>query len=583
MLYLKNKMNIADIFIILLTIIFTGLDMIIDDNTASAVFRIRGIFRLLRVVLLIRKLDEFKETRKAKQKNEIDYTDFKSPLERTLEILTVIRDNIEEQRYVKDINCCIKNISNGKLYDMEMSEPETLGINSLGRSRRGAILAMEENLWIRSCSTMSNNKRLSRMSSMIVVMNRKSSTLQSNLNITEKAKQIFEKVDTLDFDIFNFKTEVKDNELVTLSNMLFEKHNMFKTCKISKQKFLNFTKNVQEGYKKVQYHNQTHGTDVAQTIYFFLIKGDWMKKGKMDNLDLLSMTVGGCCHDFEHPGFNANFLIKTNDRLAIRYNDISVLENHHVAATYELLSKTENNIFEKFSKDDKQLVRKTMVEMILSTDMSKHFADLGKFKSRVVADNFDPADTDKQLCMNMAMHIADISNPSKPWDISFKWTEWLYEEFFAQGDKERELGMPISDLMDRTTINIAKSSMGFIDVIVEPAYKSFAKFLPHIQENIDNIAANKDKWSSLVGEYQEKVIKALEYFEANPPQVLVEEDGDEENSEDESSPRIKTPSRKSGPNIDNERDSSGLNSLLSNTVNANSKTSPKDRRLEDSY
>lgn len=229
------------------------------------------------------------------------------------------------------------------------------------------------------------------------------------------------------------------------------------------------------------------------------------------------MIIGGAVHDYEHPGFNAAFLMKTNDQLALRYNDISILENHHLAGTFEVLNLSENNIFEKFSVEDKKEVRKMMIEMVLATDMSKHFADLGKFKSRIAAQNFDPAQSDKQLCMNMGMHIADISNPSKKWDISFKWTEVLYEEFFAQGDKERELGMQISDLMDRTTINIAKSSIGFIDVIVEPAYAAFAKFLPHIKENLDNIAANKSKWQNLITEYHEKVIKAQEYFEKNPP------------------------------------------------------------------
>lgn len=274
--------------------------------------------------------------------------------------------------------------------------------------------------------------------------------------------------------------------------------------------------------------------------------------------------------------------MKTNDKLTLRYNDISILENHHVAATFEILNTTENNIFERFILEDKKEVRKMMIEMILSTDMSKHFADLGKFKSRIVADNFDPADSDKQLCMNMAMHIADISNPSKPWDVSFKWTEWLYEEFFAQGDKERELGLPISDLMDRTTINIAKSSIGFIDVIVEPAYVSFAKFLPHIQENIDNITANKSKWKNLIGEYHERVVQAQEYFEKHPPQVYVEEPAEGEGEESDSKSENKSDSFSQFEKSDFGRtgmNGSRLESALSKERFENfehSKTSSKD-------
>lgn len=135
------------------------------------------------------------------------------------------------------------------------------------------------------------------------------------------------------------------------------------------------------------------------------------------------------------------------------------------------------NIFAKLGKDDSNEIRKRMVHMVLATDMSKHFSDLGNFKQRVSSETFSPDDKDKLLCMGLGTHLADISNPSKPWDLTLKWTELLFEEFFKQGDKERELGLKISDLMDRRTTNIAKTQLGFIDVIVQPAYEAFAKFL----------------------------------------------------------------------------------------------------------
>ena len=72
-------------------------------------------------------------------------------------------------------------------------------------------------------------------------------------------------------------------------------------------------------------------------------------------------------------------------------------------------------------------------------------------------------------------------------------------------------------------------------MIVEPAYSSFAKFLPHVQQNLDNIAENKSKWKTLVLDYQDRVIKAQEYFQAHPPNVYVEEDKESEESEDEPS------------------------------------------------
>lgn len=78
--------------------------------------------------------------------------------------------------------------------------------------------------------------------------------------------------------------------------------------------------------------------------------------------------------------------------------------------------------------------------------------------------------------MGVGTHLADISNPTKSWELALAWTELLFEEFFKQGDKERELGVGVSDLMDRSTTNIAKAQLGFIDIIVLPAYENFSKF-----------------------------------------------------------------------------------------------------------
>lgn len=74
-----------------------------------------------------------------------------------------------------------------------------------------------------------------------------------------------------------------------------------------------------------------------------------------------------------------------------------------------------------------------------------------------MAADFDPADSDKSLCMETLVHFADISASAKDWEICYKWTNLLFVEFFGQGDKERERGISISDLMDRNSVNVAKA------------------------------------------------------------------------------------------------------------------------------
>ena len=171
------------------------------------------------------------------------------------------------------------------------------------------------------------------------------------------------------------------------------------------------------------------------------------------------------------------YLINTKDTLALRYNDISVLESHHIASASALMKLEKYNIFSKLAPDDAAGIRQRMVHMVLSTDMSKHFSDLGNLKQRLASETFEPEDKDKLLLMGEGIHLADISNPTKPWHLTLKWTELLFEEFFIQGDKERDKGLKITDLMDRTTVNIARAQLGFIDVVVLPAYETFGKFI----------------------------------------------------------------------------------------------------------
>jgi hypothetical protein len=128
-----------------------------------------------------------------------------------------------------------------------------------------------------------------------------------------------------------------------------------------------------------------------------------------------------------------------------------------VASTFAFLIQDKYNILKNLNKEEYKRFRKMMIGCILETDMSKHFADQSKLKSRVTSWDFDPAGNDKDITTHVMFHYADISNPTKRFDILRKWTDLLFIEFFNQGDLERDMGLTISYLMDRTTVNIAKS------------------------------------------------------------------------------------------------------------------------------
>ena len=99
--------------------------------------------------------------------------------------------------------------------------------------------------------------------------------------------------------------------------------------------------------------------------------------------DLLCLFFAAIIHDYDHPGVNNNFLISTLDPRAILYNDRSVLENHHLSGSFKQLLKPENNFTSDWSAQEFRDFRSTIIELVLATDLARHFEILSLFKNKV--------------------------------------------------------------------------------------------------------------------------------------------------------------------------------------------------------
>lgn len=140
------------------------------------------------------------------------------------------------------------------------------------------------------------------------------------------------------------------------------------------------------GYRDNPYHNSTHAADVTQTINFFLAKGNLLHR--MTDLEILACIIAGLIHDFDHPGRTNAFHIATKDKKAILYNDRSVLENHHAAASFLILGKSENNFLEVLPLAEYSEIRKHVIDMVLGTDLGLHFDFLNQFKQMIAPGMF---------------------------------------------------------------------------------------------------------------------------------------------------------------------------------------------------
>ena len=317
---------------------------------------------------------------------------------------------------------------------------------------------------------------------------------------------LISRIEYTDYDLFSLDDLLQNKGPLVTATEILDRLDIVKQDIIETNILKNFTKEAINNYSRTNaiYHNDLHAADVMQTLFTMMIRGKLIKKMKLTDLDKFSMLIGALCHDLKHTGQNNMFHINTKSKIAIRYNDVSVLENYHIANTFKLMKNDKFNILKKFKPEEYRTIRRRIIDGILATDMANHQKVLNEMKNKIELYNINQGNNFKeifnvsseklfdaqQVVLNMCLHTADISNPAKPEKISKQWTDRVYGEFFKQGDLEKSLGISVSLLCDRDTTNINKAMIGFINFVVMPTIDMLCDFIPEVGDYGRNIRNN---------------------------------------------------------------------------------------------
>ncbi|XP_069965972.1 3',5'-cyclic-AMP phosphodiesterase isoform X5 [Bactrocera oleae] len=312
-------------------------------------------------------------------------------------------------------------------------------------------------------------------------------------------------VDMWGIDIFKIGDLSANRPLTCVAYTIFQSRELLTSLMIPPKTFINFMTTLEDHYVKDNpFHNSLHAADVTQSTNVLL--NTPALEGVFTSLEVGGALFAACIHDVDHPGLTNQFLVNSSSELALMYNDESVLENHHLAVAFKLLQNQGCDIFCNMQKKQRQTLRKMVIDIVLSTDMSKHMSLLADLKTMVetkkvagsgvlLLDNY----TDRIQVLENLVHCADLSNPTKPLQLYKRWVSLLMEEFFLQGDKERESGMDISPMCDRHNATIEKSQVGFIDYIVHPLWETWADLVhPDAQDILDTLEENRDYYQSMI-------------------------------------------------------------------------------------
>ena len=323
---------------------------------------------------------------------------------------------------------------------------------------------------------------------------------------------------SFEFNIFDFYEKNKNiNPFTLASQILLQKYDIIFYS--DPMTLFNFLKELQEHYTKIAiYHTEKHAIDMLQTLFIYISKSNAIDYLFLNKLDIISLLVAGVCHDVGHKGYNNEYQIKMYTDLAITYNDKSILENYHICVTFKLLKNDNLNIFRNISKNDFSYVRKRIIDLILSTDMFYHSRIIALMKSRIenkniknginsdkiISDAGNNLFNEQQEVLNYLIHIGDISHSTKLFKITYKWSYLLTQEFWRQGDEEKEKGFSVNFLYDRNNIDIGRNQVGFIKGIIIPSFDILVNFLPEMSYYTDNMKINLRKWNELSEEMNKK-------------------------------------------------------------------------------
>ena len=385
-----------------------------------------------------------------------------------------------------------------------------------------------------------NSHHLSNLSSISKKMNSENKnpiniSLKKNkkhnvLNISHSGNSFVEN-ELLDihFNIFSFYPERNKNIFLKGSFFLMKQ---FDTLSIIKEKTLkNFLNVIYDKYSSSTaiYHTERHALDILQTVYIYTFKTDVISMINLTYLDILSLGIASLCHDLSHPGYSNDYLIRSNNNIALDYNDIHVLENYHISQMFHIINKNNDikynsndnlnsknnnnkdrkknsyNIFDNLQIEDYRLIRKRIVDLILATDMQNHSKVCTLMKNFIQnkenkSSKYNYNMTEQQDVMNFLIHTADISHCSKDFDISFKWTNLLNEEFWREGDEEKEKKMQVGFLCDRNNSDTPSSQVGFIKGIILPTFDILYNCFSNedILFYINNVRKNLEEWNKRI-------------------------------------------------------------------------------------
>ena len=139
-----------------------------------------------------------------------------------------------------------------------------------------------------------------------------------------------------------------------------------------------------------------------------------------------------------HQGLRNDYEAKIGSTKAIAFSDQSVMEYYHCAVAFTVMKSNQRYAFLKnLDMTSYNAIRANIIYWVLGTDNALHGTHMKELAAEVEKPDFDPVKQKKNI-VRALLHAADLSNPTRPTEVSKFWSFAVLDEFFEQGDLERK-------------------------------------------------------------------------------------------------------------------------------------------------
>ncbi len=285
-------------------------------------------------------------------------------------------------------------------------------------------------------------------------------------------------------------------ELTAFAEEVFRVQGSMARVGVDRSKMRAFVAEVAEGYLDNPYHNFQHAVDTLYSMAWMLSLPGFAKN--LPDFHKYMLLLVALVHDVGHPGHDNQWEVKTHSPMAQRYNNLSVIENHSLTITKELIARPETGVLPKVKGITEKEVYDLLDQLILCTDFSWHkvFLDeLAEGLSRNSSNYKDPEFV--SLVCRTLIKAADISNTAKPFRQAKIWGRRVMNEFWAQGEMEKKLNLTVGPMNDQENTEFNSTQAGFIKYAACELFVLLSKVENDAKVMLDELLLNQQAYERM--------------------------------------------------------------------------------------